>query len=174
MTIEVSAKILSPPPMCACCGCPTQSYQSVAAEKERSQQQWLFPCCDQCLHHGEMWKPTLTIAEQSSAAGLTAALLGWLIFGLSGVAFGVVMFVAIAALGYRRQQRARALRTQTCSNCELPVVYLGYYGSIHSFQFSSQFYAVAFARANQKKLVNVEPALQRLLVEESPRIGGVP
>lgn len=181
VTVEVSAKLLNPPPACACCGTSTGSYQNVSIAKTRGQrivrvtssQQWAFPCCDRCLLHGNTWKPASTIVVEVLVAWVLAAVVIWA-SPLLGVVLGGGASIAIIALGHRRRERAKALRTQNCSHYLLPVAYLNYYGSIHRFAFSSQSYAVAFARANAKKLVNVDPSLHRLLATGPSRTGGVP
>lgn len=181
VTVEVSAKLLHPPPVCACCGTGTGSYQSVSLAKTRGQrvvrvtssQQWTFPCCDRCLLHGNTWKPASAIVAEVVGAWILAAAAIWASPPL-GVTLGGLTSIVIIILGYRRRERAKALRTPNCSHYLLPVLYLSYYGSIHRFAFSSQSYAVAFARANVKKLVNVDPHLQQLLVAGPTRTGGVP
>lgn len=59
---------------------------------------------------------------------------------------GIVVFI-------RTRRRAEAERTPTCVSAEAAVTYLGFNGTVNSFDIGGQ-YAWAFASANANKLVN--------------------
>lgn len=105
-----------------------------------------------------------------------AAFGGWLVVACGlGVIVGIQAglgpgFVAFATgfvvawvLADKRRSRAIGMCGQSCSYAAEGVEHLGWNGTISSFSFSSQSYAVAFANENGRNLINVSMQLRGLL-----------
>jgi hypothetical protein len=71
--------------------------------------------------------------------------------GLAGSAASVG--IAFAFIGWKRREDAAARMRPQLSCHPQPVRYLGWHGTVHTFVFSSNSFANAFAAANQRKLV---------------------
>lgn len=168
--VSVSARILSFPNLCCCCGSgrPSTSYDAISTRtsgKKVIRQQsrgWSFPLCTACSR----WM------QAEKAALMMKAIFIWMLIG-GGIGFfggigslpkpvGIILIVlavgTFAASPFVWQiytkKRFRANRVKPDSLCDLrPVAYLGWNGSIHTFDFANDDFMDAFIQANRKKVL---------------------
>lgn len=151
MKVDVSAKFISIPRCCACCGDTPSVELSARASKKRGNTQytksWSFPYCSRCAGH---------VAGQNAATtvllvGLIAAVVVMFFVGWWSL---VVIGLSIAGWGIQSNQ-AKSGCGPNCSSSGAAVTYLGWHGTLHSFFFTSRNYAAKFMAANSGKLVNM-------------------
>lgn len=159
MNVDVSAKIISIPRYCVCCGdTPTIDLNAQASKKRGNTQytnSWSFPYCSLCAGH---------VAEENAAG---------IIFGVGLIAAFIFMFfvgwwaliiVGISIFGgIMQSNKANSTCGPSCASSGPAVTYLGWHGTLHSFSFSSHDYASKFMVANSKKLVNLTSAHRDLM-----------
>lgn len=159
MKVDVSAKFISVPRYCVCCGDTPSVELAAQASKKRDNTQytnsWSFPYCSRCASH---------VAGQNAAATI-------LVVGLVG-AFVLMFFVgwwslvvvALSIAGWVMQSnQAKSACGPSCASSGAAVSYLGWHGTLHSFFFASRDYAAKFMAANSGKLVNMSNAHYDLL-----------
>lgn len=153
MEVHVSARKLSFPRICACCGAPPQvEYRATAVRVTgkrviRTQSAtWSIPYCQNCLHHASLWpKPW---------SGLT-----WFLVLLTCFVWVPIQLLIDAAA----RNSARRLCAGNCCNAAPAVVYLGWNGTVESFNFSSVPFAFEFIIANQSRVLNLSFHVQAAL-----------
>lgn len=159
MKVDVSAKFISIPHCCACCGdTPTVELAAQASKKRGNTQytnSWSFPYCSRCAGH---------VASQNAAAtilvvGLIAAFvlmffIGWWCLVVVGLSI---------AIWVMQSNHAKSDCGPNCTSSGAAVTYLGWHGTLHSFFFASRDYAAKFMSANSGKLVNMTTAHYELL-----------
>ena len=168
LSVQISAKVLTWPQFCACCGKePADRRLQASAMREvgvnvvrRTQQWWDVPYCDACIEHVELHeRPNkwldfgLVIA--SVVAGL--ALTKRSEFGLAPAIVGFVLVSAFFAavgimIGASNRSRARGMMNDCCCVPGRAVYYFGWYGAMHSFAFERRDYIDSFLRLNGKKV----------------------
>lgn len=172
--IEVSARLLSWPRLCACCSRPatmdiTASYTRVSGKRviRTNTRSWPIPVCMTCAEHGRIYSQTKGATERAIAWSVFILVGGCVlgaVVGSSGgglnfafVAIGVIGAIALLIVLLRSaqadRQAAQDMLQDTCCSIDYPVVYQGWNGSVHSFYFRNGLYAQAFADANAKKLL---------------------
>lgn len=159
MKVDVSAKLISIPRCCACCGDPPTVELAAQASKKRGNTQytnsWSFPYCSRCAGH---------VAGQNTAAtilvvGLIAAFVSMFFVG-----WWSLLVVGLSIAGWVMQSnQAKAGCGPNCASSGAAVTYLGWHGTLHSFFFASRDYAAKFMSANSAKLVNMTSAHHDLL-----------
>lgn len=109
---------------------------------------WRFPYCSPCLGHVSAWPAPI---------------------GSGGVLFGLMTCGGWLLVDYlmRESDRKRALAacSASCASVTQAVHFVGWEGNIQAFDFVSGAYAVDFALANAKRLINVSPDLHAALVQ---------
>ena len=171
--VEVSANKLSIPFVCACCGRPRPDAELVAAYTRtrgtrvvrETTRVFQFPCCGPCAAHVQRWHAS---ASTRSRLLLVAAVVAIVVGGAAhdGAAGGVVFVIAAAIALLVAAQRRRAIIASCgpgCATVGPAVAYLGWAGTVKTFQFAARDYAVAFAQQNARNLINVSLELRRLL-----------
>lgn len=159
MKVDVSAKLINIPRHCACCtGLPDVELRASASKKRGKTQltnSWSFPYCSQCASHIQRYKLAIGV------------LIGGLVVAVAGMLFYSRLCAMIALFGIGAcillVGQARAMRGAACACTGAAVSYLGWHGTLHSFDFVSQVYAVQFMRANRGKLVNLTPSQHQML-----------
>lgn len=170
VVVEVSAHTFAVPRECACCGAAAEvhiaaSYTRVRGKRviHETTRSVSFPYCRRCESHIARWRAAGRIPGALVALGLFV-----------GVFVSWAMFAAMAlgglALFLWQRRRARAMCAPSCACPHVPVMNLGWSGTVTSFYFESDGYAVRFAEANARKLINVSMRLQRLLDERASRM----
>src|SRR6266404_3441087 len=157
MRVDVSGYQFIFPPQCVCCGELANTTWAVSASRSRgtrvvhtSTRSWDFPYCSRCVHHASTYK----------GAGVRAWIV-ILLFAAIGIALHSDWSVLPLALGLalgifvhvRTRKQAELERTATCVSAAPAVGYLGFNGTVNSFDIVGQ-YAWAFASANASKLIN--------------------
>lgn len=139
-----------------------RSGKRVVREHTRS---WSFPYCGRCVAHVKAWESAGTMAVATLAVGIAAGVVLGFASGTSALGVGVFAFSLPIALILAMRQRvvARKRCVPACASAGASVGYLGWDGSVQGFAFAADGYAVSFARANGRSLINVSPELRRLI-----------
>lgn len=161
--LQVSAKILSWPRQCACCGGQPNGELRAAASRTTGKRVqhtttswWHVPYCSSCLHH----KAQYDEASKWSGKGVAAGVVAWILFGWLTASgwFGFVVCVALASWGLwhqgKSQEKARKLMCETCSTPSAAVRYIAWHGTFHTFVFENKAYLDSFAVANSRKTMS--------------------
>jgi hypothetical protein len=160
--IQVSARILSWPRVCACCCGPADTVKRAAASRTTGKRVqhtktswWEVPYCTSCLTHEATFRRATTVLVGGVAAMALifviasvhdAAIIGWLL---------VFAAAASAVWGNRAlSRRARSEMRPGCSATTGAVAYAGWYGTFHTFVFASSEYLDAFTAANARKTMS--------------------
>lgn len=156
--VQLSGDQFAWPNRCACCGGMADARLNAAATRvsgtrvvHTQTNQWSVPYCQRCLAH---------LSPPPSEFGCAGVLLTL----VSGGLYLIVHFALASAASSRR----RAFLSATCATESFAVRYLGWHGSVHRFLFASPVYAVEFARANRRKLINAHPALLQIVDRPQP------
>jgi hypothetical protein len=172
LDVYVSARGLTIPQHCVCCGgAPQVEYAAAHTRTSGSRvvrtdtRGWAFPYCTRCVGHahdrfqakkylrwGFIAGLVLGLVVAFGTANFAAALATWLLCAVAGAA---------AATHFRSRAKARC--SPDCSTASIAVEYLGWNGTVQGFRFWSHWYAERFALANARVLVNVSPQLRQLL-----------
>jgi hypothetical protein len=157
---QISAKLLHWPRKCACCSEPSNALIRASASKTKGKRvrhtttsSWEVPYCTVCLSH----KAAFDAASWWLIGGFVLGLLLWLLItngtgsGIGGFIPGALVFGASFWPFVKAQASARAQMRPTCCTPAVAVRYLGWYGTFHTFQFSSKTYTDEFLRANSSK-----------------------
>jgi hypothetical protein len=162
MRVEVSAKLLKFPQQCVCCGgVPDTVYQAVATRTtgkrvvRTDSRSWDFPYCVGCAGHLAHYRAAGTARTAFVLLGLLAG---------AAVAYGVNWWAGAAALGVglllgqllhgQYMGAARSACLEGCITAGTPVVYQGWYGTVHTFDLACPQYVEAFERWNSAKLLS--------------------
>lgn len=161
--LQVSAKILSWPRQCACCGGEASGELQATASRttgKRVQRTttswWHVPYCTSCLNH----KAAYDEASKWSGRGVGAGLGAWLLFGwLTGSGwFGLAICVVLGVLGIwyegKAKGEARRLMCETCAAPSSAVRYIEWHGTFHTFVFENRAYLESFIAANARKTMS--------------------
>lgn len=175
--VEVSARKFSVPFVCVCCsGAPTT--EMAASSTRRSGKRVVrettkslgFPYCQPCYDHVIKWQAAGGLAYFILALGL----IGGIVVGFAAqFAAGLITYVAsfpvALIVASRWRHAARAGCGPNCATPDTSVAYLGWSGSVSSFEFRSEKYAARFGAGNARNLINVRPSLRQLIEQESSR-----
>ena len=164
MRVDVSAKIIRFPRVCACCTCPADTEIAVSASRSSGERvvrtrtkTWAFPYCQGCLAHVAVWSSGGSRAAAIYAVGLALALIvGLAASGLAALGTLIAMVISAELLRSHRHKRAEGMCSHACAAASEAVAYLGWSGTVQSFQILSEKYAAAFLVSNEQKLVNVD------------------
>ncbi|MCO5297193.1 MAG: hypothetical protein M9921_10085 [Fimbriimonadaceae bacterium] len=170
MRISLSGRQFAFPPSCACCGGFPLTYVTVSgAEKNKLARTagwtWDIPHCKACKRH-------IKAADRLYLFGIIM-----LALSVAGGAFGFItsqrpsfgwevtlsLIASSAAVFWLLDLVVRRGTSPRCHGVTRSVRYLGSNGSCHTFDFRSGVYAAEFARANERKLVNVSPIVASLV-----------
>ena len=159
MKVDVSAKFISIPRCCACCGDTPSVELAAQASKKRGNTQytnsWSFPYCAHCADHIASHNSTVHIL----VVGLIAAFLLMFFVG-----WWSLLVVGLSIAGWVIQSnQAKSSCGPNCASPGAAVTYLGWHGTLHSFFFASRDYAGKFMAANSGKLVNMTSVHHDLL-----------
>lgn len=164
LKVEVSGKLISFPPICACCRKPADTELGASASRSSGKRvvrvttfAWSFPYCSACVQHTVVLKQG---DEAFSLVVIVAGILAVLVcFGsvLAGIATGILGLIIAAFLRSRKEKEARRLCSPECACSKRAVDFLGWQGTVQSFYFWNAKYAAQFMNSNASKLVNVRP-----------------
>lgn len=160
--IQVSARSLNWPRVCACCCGSANTVRRTAASRttgKRVQRTttawWEVPYCASCLSH----ESTFASASAIFGGGIAAAIIIFLIASIqqAPVTGWILAFAAGAAAVWANRaltRRARAEMQPRCAATRGAVAYTGWYGTFHTFIFASREYLEAFTAANARKTMS--------------------
>jgi hypothetical protein len=176
MEVVVSAKTISVPRRCACCGAAPDSELEVTASRTTGKRvvrtrtnSWTYPYCSRCLGHVREIESVGAAAVACFLVGAVGGLVvGVALSGGVGLGFAVIAFVVGAIFDGQRKSRIRNQLPSECATAARAVRYLGWNGTVQVFDFVSADYAAAFASANRSKLVNVSSEVYALLEAATP------
>lgn len=159
MQVDISAKIISIPRHCVCCGAaPTVDLAAKASKKRGNTQytnSWSFPYCSSCASH---------VAGQNSAVSVLVVGLILSLFFIFIIGWWSLIIVVLSIVGWFMQSdNAKSSCGPNCVSTGAAVAYLGWHGTVHSFFFASRDYARKFMIANSGKLVNLTNIHHELL-----------
>jgi hypothetical protein len=160
---QISAKILSWPRQCACCGESADNHFRAAASrttgtrvKKTTTSWWEVPYCSECLAH----KAKFESANIWLIAGLILGLLAWFFVG-SGTDSGIAgFFVGALLVGgsfspySQAKKAAETMMKQSCCSPGAAVQYVQWHGTMHTFIFESKPYLDSFLASNAKKTMS--------------------
>jgi hypothetical protein len=190
--VEISARIIRWPPVCACCCRPADSSIEISSTRVtgkriiRSQtKSWEIPYCRRCLAHIKASRTlhgfSMFVMHMSVVIGLIGAFATFLVFlplllVSKGLAIGLGLVVAAGSVAliaatykgcrekYQRQKNEKRrkrrelvdrLESLMCDHCaeevKIAARYGGWYGTIHTFYFSSDEFAARVEEANRGK-----------------------
>ncbi len=164
MRVQLSARSLVMPQVCACCAGTADRELPVAARRTTGKRKvkvetrtWMFPYCSACIGHVHVSASPLHWIVVVASLGLGVMLFIpspelAVLLGTAGSALGVWMAI-------RKRARVAALRTANCAATGPAVAYLGWYRNVHEFEIASTDFAMQFAAANERKLVDPVPDL---------------
>lgn len=171
MQVHISGQFITRPHECACCaGIPDREIDATARRttgkrvKRTQEKTWSFPYCSACMAHKQKWDGAIGALFAGIGVGVVLILWGWVAKTLAFALPLALLLVGVACLvTYFGIRAANALRHEDCTSASATVRYLGWNGSVHSFDIDSEYFALALMHANRTKLVNVPPALWSLL-----------
>lgn len=168
MIVKVSARLLAFPNLCCCCGTTgaTEKYSATATRTtgkrviKTTDNTWNFPICEKCL----AWIVATREASARKSLFIFSMLLALVSLlysinqtGSSALAYSilaVLVTIAGGSLELLRRQNKLCSEIRPPNSCSaVPVHYLGWQGSVHTFDFSNVEFSNRFMVANSKKLV---------------------
>lgn len=171
MRVEVSAVTLQMPEECACCGAPPDADLTISAEKSWGKRvihseakTWDIPYCCRCLEHSRRRWDAGSFARTATVTSLVVALfVGYLTGWYWGLGLGITLIVLTIVYFRRLLRRAESFKSSECTSLHQAVSYVGWSGTLHSFEMKSKKFAHHFMLSNQNKLVNLTSEGLRLL-----------
>jgi hypothetical protein len=171
LRVDVSGYKFTIPSYCACChGQPSLTVFTSACKStgkkvvHTTTKGWDIPYCSGCANHMRMAKQARVIAAWIVMTAFVASFFVWLNSSFEAGTVVTISGVALGCFAYSRQMRAAKLATcPTCTSVHRAVQYIGRYGTCHSFEITSNAYAMEFMRTNLQKLVNVAPETRQWL-----------
>jgi hypothetical protein len=150
--IQVSARLLTFPNLCCCC-CENIGVKKYRAKSSRTTGKkvkrtqtnvWEFPICESC----SIWVKVQNTAIYSLTFAIIFAVLGALGKNIVMGAIALILF------GVWRIVAAKANMLKINAGCYAPPVkYLGWNGSVHSFNIMNGDYLARFAQLNAGKIL---------------------
>lgn len=160
MRISVSAKVLTMPSACVCCGSPATQFVRASSTRVEGKRvirtktsAWEFPQCGSCASHDHEWP---------NASG---GLLVWLVV----LTFGIYLYFYV-----QRRRRALSMCTVACARPRMAVQYFGWHGTVHHFDFHSPWFVREFLVANKGKIVEADSRALALLDAPPPPVAPAP
>ncbi len=176
IVIEVSARTFHVPLECACCGGSADTQRSASSTRRTGKRvirettrSLPFPYCQTCDAHVRTWDSASAITALVVIVGTGLAIGVGITTNNGAIGAAIVGVAAVLAIvaNVRIKSNARAQCQSTCACPQTSVAFLGWSGTINSFQFFSSTYAAKFGHGNARKLINVGPDLARLLQQST-------
>jgi hypothetical protein len=167
--VEVSSRRFAVPYECPCCGAVPDTELSIPLTPSRDRpaapetaHALGFPYCQKCVGHIATWDSTRNVETGLKVLAILAGLvLGLVVHWAAGVGAAVGLIVIALLVGKASRNKVRA--GEACATPTLAVHYFGWSGNTSSLAFESHVYAARFAEQNEKKLVNVDPVLRKVI-----------
>jgi hypothetical protein len=165
-TVQVSARLLSWPRRCVCCGGQANTSYSASYTRTTGKRvirhdtrSWDVPYCDDCLEHVKKRKA----GDSALVGGVVALVIAVLACFHPDIMVAGKVFIFLcgggALVGGISLQRSWYLQgdefaKDTCASLgKHAIQYHGWNGSVHTFEFANEDYHDAFCEANRKKLL---------------------
>ncbi len=164
MLVQVSARMIAFPKTCACCGGHADAQLAVTASRTRGKRVvrtetrgWHFPYCESCIAHVRAW--SAANGNEVIALGVVIAIVvGAAAHWAAGVGVGLLSLIPAAIYSSVKRKHIRAAQCAPgCCEAKPAVAYIGWDGSVQSFEITSPTFAATFMQINQRKLVNATP-----------------
>jgi hypothetical protein len=158
--VQISARILSWPKVCACCGNEATTKRRTSASKSTGKRVvttttcwWEIPYCSHCIEHIEQEKRAIrTLLAGAAVAAIVVLLIGDFFNSLfTGLVGGILPMAAFVKVSQDMKQGASDLRRPECPCVGPAVEYQGWYGTSHDFVFSNRHYLELFLESNRQK-----------------------
>jgi len=176
--IQISAKLLKWPKLCACCCEPADDVLRISASHTTGKRVqntktywWDVPYCKHCLNHlNYVNKPVSSGPLFSSVPilvryGLFAGMFVWFMATpilqniVAGFFVGLLVFIASFIPGHKtREAHQKAIRDDhlsmmktSCCSLNRAIHYIDWYGTTHTFVFANKSYLDSFLIANAGK-----------------------
>lgn len=171
MRVDVSGKSFVFPNECACCSTTPDTSLAVSASRSRGSKvvhteskEWDIPYCCDCVKHIRAFEAAGSFARLFTFLSiLLGGLLGFAVNPYLGLGIGILGVVGTVVVYGNKVGEARAQCSTNCVNVDVAIAYLGWYGTLHTFEIGSQRFACDFMTANQNKLVNLSSEASTLL-----------
>lgn len=118
----------------------------------------MFPYCQPCVAHVAAWDSTSGCGLIALAL-IVAVVLGIAMHPLAGLVAGVGGVAYAARTTSARRKQATQMCSPECACAQRAVTYVGWSGTVETFDIMSEPYALRFMRSNLSKLVNVSPEI---------------
>ena len=176
MHVEVSGQSFAFPPKCACCCAPADSELTVAASKSTGKKvvhtktnAWDIPYCRHCINHVRALDSARRTSHWLAFFSLVlGSLTAYVANGYLGSSIGVLCLIGTVFARKQMVAQAREKCHSYCASVDRAIVYLGWHGSLHRFDISSNQFAAEFMGANERKLVNLSQQARQLLAATTP------
>lgn len=161
--LQVSAKILTWPRQCACCGGTADSEMRVSASKSKGKRVvttttswWTVPHCSRCVGHINKYATGKSLLVWGIVLAIIVAVLGLFVSQIMwlGALLGVGIFIGFIVLAQKVKAEAVAMTTTSCACADKAVEYVTWHGTVHEFIFSNEEYVKAFTVANRSKTMS--------------------
>jgi hypothetical protein len=167
--VQVSARILRFPQACCCCGGAPDTHIDASSTRvtgkrvvRTQSKSWSFPICRRCLEHVSLSDEAGKLhqaAQNHKSIGIACIIAGIMLMacliGIPILIYGIVAVSRLAPNAVRRakelEDEARKFLSNHWARHNGVVIYHGWNGSIHYFEFQSDSYAQAFIAANGNK-----------------------
>jgi hypothetical protein len=116
---------------------------------------WTFPYCAKCVEHVNAWNAAG--AGGMIAVAIILALGSLLVHPILSLAIGVGGIWLAVSTSRKRKDGVRAMLYPECTSAQRAVDYLGWSGTVETFDIRSERYALRFVRDNAGKAVNLSP-----------------
>lgn len=155
MRVDLSGQVLTIPRQCSCCGGTATEVFIASATKTKGKRvvtsttrEWRFPHCQACQSHLTAYRSGTAPAILLLIVGGVLAFLVYWVFLIVAV-IGAIVFIVLG------HARGEAARTQECTTAGVPVRFIGWHGTVQSFEVTSRDYAAALLAANARKAINL-------------------
>jgi hypothetical protein len=171
ISVEVSANLFTVPPECACCGACAEMMVNAEATRVTGKRvihtytrSLAFPRYRACDDHVRRWNsaPIFAVMIGLAVGGLACVAAGHAVSQAAGAIFIATCVVTSIAHFWLRHRVTQSCSAACAAPCA-PVNYVRWYGTVKTFAFQSNGYAVGFALGNGKHLVNVSTRLRTLI-----------
>jgi len=171
MRVDVSGVTLRMPEECACCGARPDADLTISASKSWGKRVihseakiWEIPYCKGCLQHCQRAFDARTFARIATVMSIILGLLvGYLSSWYWAILTGAALITLTILVFGRMLRAAEQFKTPDCASLHQAISYLGWSGTLHSFDIHSNRFAHDFMLSNQSKLVNLTSEAMRLL-----------
>jgi hypothetical protein len=162
--VQISANIVHWPKECACCaGVPNSSFRAEVSQTKGTRVRhtttkfWQVPWCNACADHRRWYSLSHVLIALAIATGTVALVVAVASAEnrIAAIGIGILILAASIAGAVGARVRGATSAKPTCTaTTKMPVHYLRWHSSIHTFTFSSRSYLGSFVAANHGKMMS--------------------